>query len=68
MAFAEMGGDLGVSSSRYVSGEDRDPVLTRELRETRQKVDELLARGEVEEAEQYMKERWWRLRLQRDSP
>ena len=63
MAFAGMGGDLSVSSSRYLSGEERDPVFTREMRKTRLRVDELLAQGKIEEAEQYMKERWWFLRL-----
>ena len=61
--FARMGGDLSISASRYVSGEERDPVFTREMRKTRLGVDELLAEGKVEEAEEYIKERWWRLRL-----
>ena len=63
MVFARMGGDLSVSSSRYLPGEQRDPVFTREMRKTRLRVDELLAQGQVEEAEQYMKERWWMFRL-----
>ena len=63
MTFALMGGDLSVSARRYLSGEERDPRLARELRETRARTEELLAEGGVEEAEQYMKERWWRLRL-----
>ena len=63
MAFARMGGDLSISSRRYMSPEERDPTFTREMRETRVKVEELLSLGKVEEAEQYMKERWWRLRL-----
>ena len=33
------------------------------MRETRRTVDEMLAEGRVEEAEEYMKQRWWRLRL-----
>ena len=33
------------------------------MRETRRTVDEMLADGRVEEAEEYMRERWWRLRL-----
>ena len=61
--FARMGGDLSISASRYVSGEERDPVFTREMRKTRLGVDELLAEGKVEEAEEYIKERWWFLRL-----
>ena len=62
-AFARMGGDLTVSSSRYLAAEERDPRFTREMRETRLRVEELLAEGKVEEAEQYMKERWWFLTL-----
>jgi hypothetical protein len=63
MAFSRMGGDLSVSPSRYLLGEERDPVFTRVMRETRLRVEELLGHGEIEEAEQYMKERWWLLRL-----
>ena len=33
------------------------------MRETRRTVDEMLAEGRVEEAEEYMKQRWWRLQL-----
>jgi hypothetical protein len=62
-AFARMGGDLSVSPSRYLSGEERAPRFTLEMRETRLRAGELLAQGQVEEAEQYMKERWWFLRL-----
>jgi hypothetical protein len=58
-----MGGDLTLSSSRYLPAEERDPIFTREMRETRLRVEQLLAEGEIEEAEQYMKERSWRLRL-----
>lgn len=61
--FAEIGGDLSISPSRYLSGEDRDPVLTQVMRDTRLKTVELLADGDIEEAEQYMKTRWWLLRL-----
>ena len=63
ITFARMGGDLSVSSSRYLSGEERDPIFTRKMRETRTRVDQLLAQGKIEEAEQYMKERQWHLRL-----
>ena len=63
ITFARMGGDLNVSSSRYLSGEERDPIFTRKMRETRTRVDQLLAQGKIEEAEQYMKERQWHLRL-----
>ena len=62
-AFARMGGDLSISASRYLSGEERDPIFTREMRQTRQGVDKLLSEGKVEEAEEYMKARWWFLRL-----
>ena len=61
--FARIGGDLSVSSSRYLSREKSDPTLAREMRETRLRTEELLAQGKVEEAEEYMKKRWWRLRL-----
>ncbi len=61
--FAQMGGDLSIASSRYLSREKSDPTLAREMRETRLRAEELLAEGKVEEAEQYMKERLWRLRL-----
>ena len=59
MTFARMGGDLSFSSSRFMSEEERDPTFTREMRKARLRVEELLAQGEIEEAEQYMKERWW---------
>lgn len=61
--FAGMGGDLTISASRYRAGEDRDPRFTEEMRKTRRRVDELLAEGMIEEAEQYMKERLWFFRL-----
>ena len=57
--FARIGGDLSISPSRFLSQEERDPVFTREMRKTRLRVDELLSEGKIEEAEQYMKERWW---------
>ena len=62
-AFARMGGDLDENASRYLAPEERDPVFTREMRETRERVEELLESGEVEEAEEYMKRRWWDFRL-----
>ncbi len=49
IAFARMGGDLSISSSRYRSPEGRDPVLTREMRKTRRTVEELLGEGKVED-------------------
>ncbi len=63
MVFERMGGDLDESSFSYQSGEVANPQITTFLRETRLRTDELLAEGKVEEAEQYMKDRWWRLRL-----
>ena len=62
-AFARMGGDLSENASRYLAPEQRDPVFTREMRETRETVEELLHEGKVEEAEEYMKRRWWDFRL-----
>ena len=38
-------------------------MFTREMRETRRTVEELLAEGKVVEAEKYMNERWWDFRL-----
>ena len=61
--FVRMGGDLSESSRRYLSEEEQDPRFTKEMRETRLGVEELLAQGKVEEAEEYMKERWWYLSL-----
>ncbi len=61
--FARMGGDLTIGASRYAPRHERDSFFTAEMRETRRQVDALLEDGMVEEAEEYMKERWWRLRL-----
>ena len=61
--FVRMGGDLDENARRYLPQEDRDPRFTRMMRETRQHTEELLAEGKVEEAEEYMKERWWQMRL-----
>jgi hypothetical protein len=61
--FARMGGDLSVSSRRYLAAKDRNPNVTREMRVTRLEVERLLAEGQVEAAEEYMKERWWFLAL-----
>ena len=62
-AFVRMGGDLDENARRYLAPEERDPVFTREMRETRVTVEELLDEGEVEKAEEYMKRRWWDFRL-----
>ncbi len=61
--FVRMGGDLEENARRYLPQEDRDPRFTRMMRETRQRTEELLAEGKVTEAEEYMKERWWQMRL-----
>lgn len=62
-AFARMGGDLEDNARRYQPQEERDIRFTEMMRETRRRTEELLAEGRVLEAEEYMKERWWRLRL-----
>ena len=62
MAFARMGGDLSESPSRYLRGE-ANPQFTAFMRETRLHAEDLLSEGRVEEAERYMRERRWRLRL-----
>ena len=63
MAFERMGGDLDELSFSYQSGQAANPQITEFMRETRLRTDELLAEGKVKEAEEYMRERWWRLRL-----
>ena len=61
--FAQMGGDLEENALRYQPQEERDSRFTEMMRETRRGTEELLAEGRILEAEEYMKERWWRLRL-----
>ena len=63
IVFEQMGGDLTVSASRYAPAEDRNPQFTKVMRDTRKRVDELLAEGLIEEAEQHMREQQWFLRL-----
>ena len=63
LAFERMGGDLAESASRYVSVEEAYPFFTQTLRETRARAGELLDEGKVEEAEEHMKQQWWKLRL-----
>jgi len=63
MVFERMGGDLSLSASRYASQEDRFPDFTRVMRETRFRVEELLKEGKIEDAEEYMREQQWFLRL-----
>ncbi len=61
--FERMGGDLEESALRYMPVEEAYPFFTQTLRETRERAGELLAEGKVEEAEEYMKQQWWKLRL-----
>ena len=61
--FAGMGGDLSLGASRYSPRHQRDDFFTKEMRETRHQVEILLGDNKIEEAEYYMKMRWWRLRL-----
>ncbi|MCH7801921.1 MAG: hypothetical protein IIC24_10325 [Chloroflexi bacterium] len=63
IVFERMGGDLTISASRYAPEEDINPNFTRVMRETRQRVEELLAEGKIEEAEKHMREQQWYLRL-----
>jgi hypothetical protein len=63
LVFERIGGDLSVSASRYAPPEDRYPNFTRVMRETRKRVEELLGEGKIEEAEEYMREQQWYLRL-----
>ena len=61
--FERMGGDLEESALRYMPVEEAYPFFTQTLRETRERAGELLDEGKVEEAEEYMKQQWWKLRL-----
>ncbi len=61
--FVRMGGDLDDNARRYLPQESRDPRFTEMMRETRVHTEELLAGGKIEEAEEYLKQRWWLLRL-----
>ena len=61
--FVRMGGNLDDNARRFLPQEDRDPRFTAIMRETRLHTEELLADGKIEEAEEYLKERWWLLRL-----
>ncbi len=61
--FERMGGDLEESALRYMPVEEAYPFFTQTLRETRERAGELLDEGKVEEAEEYMKQQWWNLRL-----
>lgn len=62
-AFVHVGGDLSTSPSQYLPLDEAHPVFTREMRKTRLQVEQFLAEGKVEEAELYMKERWWFLNM-----
>lgn len=61
--FVRMGGDLNDNARSFLPQENRDPRFTEMMRETRRNTEGLLADGKIEEAEQYLKERWWNLRL-----
>ena len=61
--FVRMGGDLDDNARRFLPQEDRDPRFTAMMRETRRNAEELLAEGKIEETEEYLKQRWWNLRL-----
>ena len=61
--FVQLGGDLSIAQSRYVPRGKRNTSFTKEMKETRKEVDRLLDNGKIIEAEEYMKQRWWRLRL-----
>lgn len=61
--FVQLGGDLSITQSRYVPRGKRNTSFTKEMKETRKEVDRLLDDGKIIEAEEYMKQRWWRLRL-----
>ena len=61
--FEGMGGDLEESALRYMPVAEAYPFFTQTLRETRERAGELLDEGKVEEAEEYMKQQWWKLRL-----
>ena len=61
--FVQLGGDLSIAQSRYVPRGKRNTSFTKEMKETRKEVDRLLDDGKIIEAEEYMKQRWWRLRL-----
>ncbi len=63
IAFERMGGDLSENARRYAEGYRIDPNFTAFMRETRLEADRLLAEGRTDEAEEYMRERQWGLRL-----
>ena len=63
ITFERMGGDLSENARRYESEGQIDPRFTQFMRETRIETERLLAEGQIEEAEDYMRRRQWDLRL-----
>lgn len=63
MTFGRMGGDLSENARRYAAESQANPDFTAFMRETRLVAERLLADGMVDEAEGYMRERQWELRL-----
>ena len=63
IAFERVGGDLSENASRYASQREANPNFTAFMRETRIEAERLLAEGDVEGAEEYMRKRQWDLRL-----
>lgn len=63
LAFARMGGDLSENARRFAAESRANPDFTAFMRETRLEAERLLSEGMVDEAEDYMRERQWELRL-----
>ena len=63
IAFKRMGGDLSENARRYESESKANPDFAAFMRETRIEAENLLEEGKVDEAEKYMRNRQWGLRL-----
>ena len=63
IAFEGMGGDLAENARRYAAEHKADPNFTAFMRETRLEAERLLAEGDIDGAEEYMRRRQWDLRL-----
>ena len=61
--FERMGGDLSENARRYDAADKVDKNFTKFMRDTRTEAERLLSEGSIEEAEEYMRERQWALRL-----
>ena len=61
--FERMGGDLSENARRYDAADRVDKNFTKFMRDTRTEAERLLSESSVEEAEEYMRERQWALRL-----